>query len=358
MDGVVTVPAYDQRLPLPCGPTVDPWGFLFSPLDFAVRSLAHMGHCAMLLGSAQCAGIRQEPFDARVATAVKASRDHVVEDGGLLSSERDTTEGGSQWLFVLAAVHRDFEALHGPVGGMHRGAVGVQYGAPACFVRMREGAEERLWQEPVPSAAGRDVGGQQGVWHDAPRLRLVPLDDGRVVLEEPYRSMGGGAVPPILRAVGIDDRRGHAESDAAVQASLALPGMLIMALLGDHVRAEAACLCCLGMRDTRLFCCEVQRERAVPQRSALTCDGCGFGLGSREAEQEVVRVAGVTEPSRVRGLWIPLRQLLQPLAAFPCLGGLSCLPAPGHPCVEDAIGGIGLPRCTAMGWWQARLFDA
>jgi hypothetical protein len=48
-----------------------------------------------------------------------------------LSSESDTTEVGAQWFFALAAVNRDFEALHGPVGGMHRGAVGVQHGAPA-----------------------------------------------------------------------------------------------------------------------------------------------------------------------------------------------------------------------------------
>ena len=48
-----------------------------------------------------------------------------------LSSERDTTEVGAQWFFALSAVNRDFEALHGPVGGMHRGAVGVQHGAPA-----------------------------------------------------------------------------------------------------------------------------------------------------------------------------------------------------------------------------------
>ena len=70
----------------------------------------------MLWGSAQFASIRQEPFDELVATAVKASRDHVVEDCMLLSSERDTTEVGDQWFFVLAAVNRDFEAFHGPVG--------------------------------------------------------------------------------------------------------------------------------------------------------------------------------------------------------------------------------------------------
>ena len=254
MDGVVAVPAYDQSLPLPCGHTLSPLGFLLSPCDFEVRSCANMVHFAVLLGSAKFAGIRQEPFDALVATAVKASRDGVVEDGVLLSSERDTTEGGSQWFVVLATVNRDLEALHGPVGGMHRGAGGVQHGAPACFVLMRQGADERLWHEPVQSAAVRDVGGQQGGVHHAPRLRLVPLDEGRVVLEEQCRSMGGCAVPHRLRAMGINDRRWPSESNAAVHTSLALPVMLSIALLGDHVRAEDACLCCLGMRAERLRC--------------------------------------------------------------------------------------------------------
>ena len=89
----------------------------------------------------------------------------------------------------------------------------------------------------------------------------------------------------------------------------------------------------------------------------LTFDGVGFCLGSREAEQDVIRVAGVTEPSIVRVVWITLRQLLEHLAEFPCLGGLSCLPAPMHPFVDDAIGGIGLPRFTAVVLWQERLFD-
>ena len=89
----------------------------------------------------------------------------------------------------------------------------------------------------------------------------------------------------------------------------------------------------------------------------LTCDGFGFCLGSREAEQDVIRVAGVTEPSRVRVVWIALRQPLERLAEFPCLGGLSCLSAPMHPFVDDAIGGIGLPRFPAVVVWQERLFD-
>ena len=100
-----------------------------------------MVHFAMLLGSAKFASIRQEPFDELVATAVKAERDAVVEDCMLVSSERDTTEVDYQWFFVRAAINRDFEALHGPVGGMHRGAVGVQHGAPACFMLIRQGAD-------------------------------------------------------------------------------------------------------------------------------------------------------------------------------------------------------------------------
>jgi hypothetical protein len=96
-----------------------------------------MVHFAMLLGSAKFASIRQEPFDELVATAIKAPRDNVVEDCVLLSSERDTTKVGDQWFFVLTAVNRDFEAFHGPVRGMHCGAVGVQHGAPACFVLIR-----------------------------------------------------------------------------------------------------------------------------------------------------------------------------------------------------------------------------
>ena len=72
MDGVVTVSAYDQSFPLPCGHTLDPLGFLFSPFDFEVCSFANMVHFAVLLGSAKFAGIRQEPFDELVATAVKA----------------------------------------------------------------------------------------------------------------------------------------------------------------------------------------------------------------------------------------------------------------------------------------------
>ena len=172
----------------------------------------------------------------------------------LVSSERDTTEVGDQWFFVLAAINRDFEAFHRPVGGMHRGAVGVQHGAPACFMLIRQGADERLLHEPVQSAEVRDVGGQQVVLHHTPILRLVPLDDGVVVFEEQCRSMRGFAVLHILRAVGIDDRRWDAESNAAVYTALALLVMLIIVLLGDNVMAEEACLFGIGMCDERLLC--------------------------------------------------------------------------------------------------------
>jgi hypothetical protein len=67
----------------------------------------------------------------------------------LASSEREPPAGGQQWFFVRAARHRDFEAFHGPVGGMHRGAGGGQQGAPAGFRLIRQGADERLWPEPV-----------------------------------------------------------------------------------------------------------------------------------------------------------------------------------------------------------------
>ncbi len=66
--------------------------------------------------------------------------------------------------------------------------------------------------------------------------------------------MGGFAVLHILRAVGINDRRWDAESNAAVNTSLALPVMLIIALLGGNVVAEEACLFGIGMRDERLLC--------------------------------------------------------------------------------------------------------
>ena len=66
--------------------------------------------------------------------------------------------------------------------------------------------------------------------------------------------MGGFAVLHILRAMGINDRRWDAESNAAVHTSLALPVMLIIALLGDNVIAEEACLFGIGMRDERLLC--------------------------------------------------------------------------------------------------------
>ena len=90
--------------------------------------------------------------------------------------------------------------------------------------------------------------------HHTPILRLVPLDESVVVLEEQCRSMRGFAVLHILRAMGIDDRRWDAESNAAVYTALALPVMLIIALLGDNVIAEEACLCGIGMRDERLLC--------------------------------------------------------------------------------------------------------
>jgi hypothetical protein len=66
--------------------------------------------------------------------------------------------------------------------------------------------------------------------------------------------MGGFTVPHILRAMGINDRRWDAESNAAVNTSRALPVMLIIALLGDNVIAEEACLFGIGMRDERLLC--------------------------------------------------------------------------------------------------------
>ena len=59
----------------------------------------------------------------------------------------------------------------------------------------------------------------------------------------------------------------------------------------------------------------------------------------------------------MRVVWITLRQPLECLAELPCLGGLSCLPVSMHPFVDDAIGGIGLPRFSAIVLGQERLFD-
>jgi hypothetical protein len=134
--------------------------------------------------------------------------------------------------------------------------------------------------------------------------------------------------------------------------------MLLIALLGANVIAEEACPGGIGMRDERLLYGEFQRESAGQTLAALTCDGFGFCLGSRAAEQDGIRVAGVTEPSILRVVWITLRQPLERLAEFPCLGGLSCLSAPRHPFVDDTIGGSGLPRCPAIVLGQERLFDA
>src|SRR5215813_3915454 len=105
-----------------------------------------------------------------------------------------------------------------------------------------------------------------------PILPLVPLDDGVVVLEEQCRSMGGFAVLHILRAMGINDRRWDAESNAAVHTALALPVMLIIALLGDNVIAEEARLFGIGMRDERLLCGEFELKSAVQKLTELTCD--------------------------------------------------------------------------------------
>ena len=120
--------------------------------------------------------------------------------------------------------------------------------------------------------------------------------------------------------------------NAAVNTSLALPVMLIIALLGDNV--EEACLFGIGVRDERLLC-GGQLESAVQKLAELTCDGFGFCLGSREAEQDVIRVANVTEPSIVRVVWITLRQPLERLAEFPCLG-------------------VVLPVCRCIRLWMTR----
>src|SRR5262249_1316884 len=160
----------------------------------------------------------------------KAEREAVVEDCMLVSSERDTTEVGDQWFFVLAAINRDFEAFHRPVRGMHRGAVGVQHGAPACFMLIRQGADERLLHEAVQSAEDAAGGGQQVVLHYSPILRRVPPVDGVFVFEERFRSMRGFTVLHILRALGINDGRWAAQPNAAFHTAFALPVMLIIAL--------------------------------------------------------------------------------------------------------------------------------
>ena len=132
----------------------------------------------------------------------------------LLSSERDTTEVGDQWFFVLAAINRDFEAFHSPVGGMHRGAVGVQHGAPACFMLIRQGADERLLHEPVQSAAVRDVGGQQVVLHLGKfmqSLTLSPRQTRKVLPNEPHCHAAGrraGRDLPLLNSDTSRERPG------------------------------------------------------------------------------------------------------------------------------------------------------
>ena len=149
---------------------------------------------------------------------------------------------------------------------------------------------------PAQVAQAPDVGGQQVVADDAPIFGSERGDDVVVVQVLQGRPVPGFAVAPVGGTFGLDHIQRYAKRDYPVDRATAM-GDLFVAVLDDDLVAEVAGRPGAGVGDQRLARVEFQGEVVAQEPRELIFDGLGLGLRSDEAQEMIIGVAGVAQPT-------------------------------------------------------------
>ena len=84
----------------------------------------------------------------------------------------------------------------------------------------------------------RDVGGQEVVLDDAPELRLIPADDGVIIIGQQFVAVRRFAVAHVGSAMLVDDFGGNPQPDSTIDLALTTVVVLIIGLLVHKFVAE------------------------------------------------------------------------------------------------------------------------
>ena len=105
----------------------------------------------------------------------------------------------------------------------------------------RKGFDERLAHDPLQSPEMGDVYGEPVILDDAPKLRLIPVHDGEILVVDEYVTVRRFAVLHVGLAVLFDDFGGNPQPAAAVDFSPSCAVELVIGLLVHEFVAEEPC---------------------------------------------------------------------------------------------------------------------
>jgi hypothetical protein len=217
--------------------------------------------------------------------------DAVGEDRVLPSPQRDATELCYQW-FATFAFNDCLEASARPVRGLDGDPVPVSHLRHRRVVLAGQRLEHGGLHHPFQPVESVDVTGQQVVLHQPPVLRAVGPDDRVVVLVDQRVAPLGFTALEEGDAPRRDHVAWHAQADDAVDRTAPAGDLVVSVLNGDLV-AEESCRACSGVGDQGFLLGEFQLEVFAQELRQPLLDFLGFGFGSGEPEEMVIAVPHV-----------------------------------------------------------------
>jgi hypothetical protein len=250
-----------------------------------------------------------------------------VRTAFFLAPQWNPTEPCDQW-FATFAFDADLETSARPGRCGDGGLVAVRHLGHRRVVLAGQRLEHGGLHHPFKPVQSVDVPGQQVVRHQPPVLRAVGPDDRVVVFVDHSVEPLGFAELEVGGALGLDHVAGHPQADGAVDGT-AGAGDLVVGVLNDDLVAEEPGRARSGVGDQCFLLRQFQLEFLTQERRKTDLDFLGFGLRSGEPEEVVVAVPHVVQPPEPR-INRGLARQTPPLLAQRTHRGT--VPSPACPC--------------------------
>ena len=345
--------ADDQGLAPTCRHTLDPAGFFPLPWLVQVGELAEVMALASVRGTTALADLRPQALDPLTACPEDVLW-RLSEDGLRVPAEFEAAKPGYQGLFALTSgvLHRkDSERARGCRPEAPILAVDPVDGRA---VLIREGLHRGPVPDPVDAPQAMDIGGQEGVRHEAPRFRLGLRHKAVVGLGE-ARCPGGRFAPAqVFRALGSEDIQGDLQTRRAVDtAPSSGTVLLVVGVLVDDRIAEDARGFCPRIRNQGLLLGALAFELPTQELRELTFDRFSLLPWATAPQQPIVRVPSGPASAKVRVVGIARGQAVG--VATPRLGpfGLARHPWLSRGLEPRQVRWVWLPSLSAVIGWQA-----